>query len=286
MIVIFGATGSTGRPLVQRLVELGAPVRVAARNADQAKRLFPTSVDVVGADLSKPSTLPAALANATRVYCAVGGATGAPNLVELESGLIDAAAKAGVGHYVKISGIDAPDRVATIQQWHADIERHLESSKVPFTVLRPTFFFQNFLAFGRAVAQGVLPIPTGAGACSLIDARDIAACAATVLTSEGHRGRHYTLTGPQSLTHGDVAAVFSRELSRPVKHVDLPGPAFEAELTKLGLAPWFAQLLTDVYVTVFATNRAARVTNDVRELTGRAPRELSTFVHEHRAAFQ
>lgn len=287
MIVIFGATGSTGVPLVRRLVSEGRALRVAARDPARTRATLGVEVPTVTADVTKPATLRAALEGATRVYTAVGGATGTPDLVAAERALIDAAREAGVGHYVKVSGIDAsPEGPARIQRWHGETERHLEGSGVPFTVLRPTFFMQNLLGLAPAIAGGILPVPTGDARAAHIDARDIADVAAEVLTTEGHLGRRYTLTGPVALSHAEVAAALARELGAVVDFVDVPPEAFRDGGVRAGMPPWFADLLTDVYVTVFATGRASRVTGDVARVTGRAPRDLASFIREHRDVFR
>ena len=85
---------------------------------------------------------------------------------------------------------------------------------------------QNFLGLVRAIRAGALPLPTGEAKGSLIDARDIAEVAARVLTEPGHLGRVYTLTGPESLSHGDAARILSAELGREVRFIDVPAEAF------------------------------------------------------------
>jgi uncharacterized protein YbjT (DUF2867 family) len=287
MTTIFGATGSTGSHLVKTLLQAGQRVRVAVRDVDKARRLLGPGCEVVAADLARPETLPAALAGSKAVYTAVGGATGSLALVDWECRLIDAARAAGVQHHVKVSGIDsAPEAPSRIQRMHGTIERHLASSGVPFTVLRPSFFMQNFLGLAPAVRAGALPLPTGAGRAGLIDARDIAEVAARVLLDPGpHRGQRYTLTGPELLSHGDAARILTGVLERPVAFVDLPGAAFCQAGIDAGLPAWFAELLTDVYVEVFARDGVARVTDDVPRLLGRPARTLAAFVREHRAAF-
>ena len=107
MIVVFGATGSTGVPLVRRLVSEGRAVRAAVRDVAKARGLLGDGVELVRADLERPATLPGALEGAAAVYCAVGGPTGTTDLVAAERALIDAARAARVGRYVKVSGVDA-----------------------------------------------------------------------------------------------------------------------------------------------------------------------------------
>lgn len=285
MIVVVGSTGSTGAAAVAELKRRGHRVRATARHLERAAALHGEDVELVYADLQDPSTLGPALEGATGVYVAVGGATGSPELVALERRLIDIAQQVGVGHYVKCSGIDAPDGVAEIQRWHAAIEAHLVSSGLAYTILRPSFFMQNFLGLAPAIRAGALPLPTKDARAGLIDARDIGAVAAAVLSDPSHRQQVYTLTGPESWSHAEAAAILSGVLERPVSHVDLPEAAFAQAGADAGMPRWFAELLADVYATVFATGRAARTTPDVQRILGRAPTRLVDFVREHRSAF-
>ncbi|MFO0617405.1 MAG: NAD(P)H-binding protein [Polyangiaceae bacterium] len=291
MIILFGSTGNIGPHLLDCLRERGAigRTRAVVRSAEAARAKLGArldGVDVVEGDIEKHDSLARALDGGTVVYSGVGGATGTPDLVTHTQHLIDASARAGVRRYVHVSGMDAgPDAPSRIQKWHGAIEAHLRASSLAPTVMRPTFFFQNFFGLVPAIKTGALPFPTGEGKCALIDARDIAACAAAVLAGEGHEGKTYTITGPKALSHGEAAQIFTRVLERQVNFADLPGPAFEGALVQAGLPAWFAALLTDVYVTLFATSGAARVTSDVETLTGKAPRALETFVRDHRAVF-
>lgn len=289
---VFGATGSTGMSLVRELVGRGRKVRAGVREPARLARALSSvgldrdSVDIVRWDLEDPRTFDEALASVDRCYVAVGGATGTPGLVEAEQGFIDAARSHRVEHYVRVSGIDARlHSPATIQQWHGRIGEHLIASGVPYTILEPSFFMQNFLGLAPAIRSGVLPVPTGDGRAGLIDARDIALAAAAVLTDERHQGRRYVLTGPELFSHAEVASLMSRILEKPVRFEDLPMQAFEQSLVRAGLPAFFAFLLADVYDKVFRPGLAGRVTDDLEKLTGRPARTLGAFLREHRDAF-
>jgi uncharacterized protein YbjT (DUF2867 family) len=284
MIVVVGATGNTGSFLVNTLAKQGRKVRAVVRNLPLARERFGDHAELVVADLTQPETLSRALEGAKKLYVAVGGATGTPALVEVESRFIDRAKAAGVEHYVKVSGIDSrPNGDAKIQKMHGEIEEHLYRSGLNWTVLRPTFFMQNFLALAGAIQQGSLPMPTGAARASLIDARDISECAAAVLTGEGHDRQVYTLTGGELLSHADVAEQMSRVLEKKISFVDLPGAAFQQAIAGAGAPIWFAELLTDVYVNVFAAKKVERVSPHVEQLLKKKPRTLAGFLREHRA---
>ena len=292
MIVVVGPTGNTGSELIRELTRRGQRVRAAGRDPGRIESVLCAAgvareaFDVVTCDLREPATFDTTLDGAARLYVAVGGATGTPELVDVECRFIDAAKRAGVSHYVKVSGIDSlPDSPSTIQRWHATIVQHLRRSGLGHTVLEPSFFMQNFLGLAPMIRSGVLSLPTAAARAGLIDARDVARVAAHVLTEDGHLGARYVLTGPELLSHADAAHVFSCVLERAVSFQDLPADAFQAILTGAGLPEWFAFLLSNVYGTTFRSGAIARVTGDVERLTGRAPCSLATFVNEHRAAF-
>ncbi len=284
MIVVFGATSQAGPHLVKTLLAAGQRVRAVARDVSRTRGVLGAGVEVVPGDLERPETLAPALAGGRRVFVAVGGASGTPDLVAAEGRLIEAARAAGVERYVRLSGIDAlPDAPARVQRMHGEIDRHLIASGLPHTILQPGFFMQNFLGLAGAIRTGALPLPTGEAKGSIIDARDIAEVAARVLTGPGHLGRRYTLTGPEALSHAEVARILSDILEREVRFVDLPAAAFAQGGVEGGLPRWFADLLADVYQQVFAAGGCARVTDDVPRLLGRPARAFAAFAREHRA---
>ena len=113
-----------------------------------------------------------------------------PAQVQMETNFIEAARRAGVQHLVQFSGLGADiDSPARISRCHAMVERTLEESGIPFTHLRPNTFMQNILGAAPAIAsRGSLEQPMNDLTVSLVDVRDIAAVAATVLTEPGHIG--------------------------------------------------------------------------------------------------
>jgi uncharacterized protein YbjT (DUF2867 family) len=124
----------------------------------------------------------------------------------------------------------------------------------------------------------------GEGRVSGIDTRDVAAAAVAVLTGEGHEGRTYTLTGPEAFTFGEAAAAIGEVTGRPVTRVDIPPEALAAGMAQAGAPDWLAEDVAALQQE-YADGVGAAVTDDVRELTGRAPRTLRDFVREHADAF-
>lgn len=132
--------------------------------------------------------------------------------------------------------------------------------------------------------QGAFYYPAGDARVSHLDTRVIGLAAATVLTSEGHEGKAYDLTGREALTYKDIAETLSRVLGRTVSYVD-PGPeAFKSSMLGYGTPAWFVDALVD-YLRFCIEGGAAAVTDDFTKLTGKAPITYEQFVRDHAAEF-
>jgi uncharacterized protein YbjT (DUF2867 family) len=118
----------------------------------------------------------------------------------------------------------------------------------------------------------------------MIDPADVAATAAAVLTSDGHEGRTYELTGPEPVTFHDVAAQLSEATGRPVQFVPVPDAAALDGLRQAGLPDWLAANIVAVFA-MLRQDPAAQVTDAVHALTGRQPRHLSELLTGHAALF-
>jgi uncharacterized protein YbjT (DUF2867 family) len=201
LILVTGATGIVGSEIVKQLVEARQKVRVLVR--DPAKALkFGTGIEVVKGDLSKPETLVAAFAGVDKVFVLSNGL----DLPTLEANAFDAAKKAGVKHIVKLSGrhLDADFLAGTVlAQWHSESERRLRTLGITWTILRPGVFASNFLMW-LVREQGAVFLPVGDGRDTPTDPRDIAAVAVKVLTTPGHEGKVYELTGPEFLSYAEM----------------------------------------------------------------------------------
>src|SRR5690606_26904549 len=195
MIVVTGATGTIGSELVRLLAERGEQVRALSRRPQNADISVPATW--IQVDLADRGALPEALAGAEKLFLLTDNGE---DMVRLQKNAIRAAAKAGVEHIVKLSALGATDRSkSVIGLWHYNIERELRESGITWTMLRPHHFMQNLLDQRRAIAEeGVVRSPSQEGRIPFIDARDIAAVAAEVLTRSGHEGAIHTLTGSEA----------------------------------------------------------------------------------------
>lgn len=285
MILVTGATGQNGGATLRLLSAAGVPVRALTRDPAKAAALASLPhVEVVAGDMARPETLDGPLRGVDRVLL-ISSST--PNMVEVQSNLIDAAAKAGVRHVVKLSGIfaalDSPFRFAAM---HAQIERKLETSGLAFTHLRPgEFMTAYFRQAPNIVAKGMLLLPMAGARIASIDIGDVAAIAAKTLTEAGHEGRTYALTGPEALTMAEVAERLSRVAGKPIRYIDVPPEDAKKAQLAAGMPPYMADALAEL----FAERRKgveSRVTDTFYRLAGREPVRFETFAARHAAIFK
>jgi uncharacterized protein YbjT (DUF2867 family) len=283
VILVTGATGHVGSQLVELLAEAGTPARALIHSPDKAAPIQRLGLETALGDFDQPDTLDAAMAGCDHLFLLSPPNPGQP---EQERNVIDAAKRAGVADVVKLSVPGAaPNAGVVFGRWHAQIEQYLAQSGLAHTLLRPSYFMQNFLMSAQPVAeQGVLYGTTGEGRISYIDTRDIAAVAAQVLTGPGYHGTSYTLTGPEALTAAEVAERLSAVIGRQVRYVNLTSDAFGQALAAAGLPRWLVDALIEGN-TLLAAGHGATVTDDVARLTGRPPRTFEQFAADHRVAF-
>jgi uncharacterized protein YbjT (DUF2867 family) len=288
MILVTGATGNVGGQLLTLLGARGTPSRALVRSKERADTLRGYDCEVVVGDFADPDSLDAALARVERVFLV---SPYGPDTPRLEAAVVEAALRARQRfdvsvHVVKLSVLGAAeDSDVRLLRNHARSARQLQESGLPWTLLEPNSFLQNWLAGAAAVqATGALPSVTGEGAASYIDVRDVAAVAAHVLTSADHAGQRYVLTGPQPLTGTDLAAALATAIGRPVRAAQATSAEYAAWLRTAGMSDWQVETLVELQ-TAIAYGKFASVTDDVQHVTGRPARTAETFFRDHRAAF-
>ena len=283
MILVTGATGTIGTDVEKSLAAHGARVRALVRNPEKAKALG-AGVEIVKGDLGDAASVAAAMQGVGKLFLLVSAG---PEMVQQQSNAIQAAKKAGVKQIVKLSAIGAQKgSKLSLGNWHGLTEEELKSSGVPYTILQPHSFMQNFLMqAGSVKGQGALYGASGEGKIAFIDTRDIADVAAKVLTSNGHEGKTYLLTGPEALTYGQVAEKLGKAVGKPVKYVDVPPAEQQKSLLAMGLPDWLAADLAGMSA-VFAKGGGARVSSAVKDITGKLGRTVDNFARDFAKAFQ
>jgi uncharacterized protein YbjT (DUF2867 family) len=285
MILVTGATGLNGGELVRRLSARGVAVRALTRSLEKAAALSALpNVEVVAGDMAQPETLAAALRGVDRAMLI---SSSDPAMLEVQSAFIAAAASAGVKHVVKLSGImpelDSPFRFARM---HGEIERRLEASGMAFTQLRAGEFMPAyFRQVPSILAKGALFLPMENAKIASIDVGDIAEVAATVLTSSGHEGKIYPLTGPEALGMAEVADALSAATGKSIRYVNIaPDDAKNAQLAA-GVPPYLADALAELFAER-RKGKEAQVSPVAQTLLGRRPTSFAEFAVRNAAIFR
>jgi len=283
VILVTGATGLVGGAVVRELAARGVPIRVLVRSPEKAAALAGPTVEAVVGDFAQPASLDQALRGVTRALLISHHDT---SQVELQGNFVEAARRAGPVHVVKLSGLGTgPDSSLHSGRWHAETEAQIRKAGLPWTFLHPPYFMQNLLRAAPAIAShGVLTAAMKDGRIAMVDARDVAAVAAAALTIGGHAGQTYVITGPEALSHADVAATLSKAVGRPITYRDISLDAFREQLMAAGVPPWLVDVRVE-FSSALRENFAATVSDVVPRVTGRPARTLAAFVAEHAAPF-
>ena len=268
---------------MRELLQRGAAVRALVRDTARARRVLGEKVVLVTGDFSDNVRLDMAFSGADKALLL---APNTPDQAALEANLIAAALRAGTRHLVAFSGLGAdPESPARIARCHAVVERALVASGIPWTILRPNTFMQNFLASASAIASNGLRLPMRQCRVSLVDVQDVATVAATVLTEPGHVGATYDITGPQALAYTEIAEQLSEVAGRPIPYVDVAPAVFTAELLQAGLSEWEAAAVTELYLHV-SPSQGGKITDVIARVTGEAPVSFALFAARHADAFR
>ena len=280
MILVTGSTGNIASLLIPALREAGEQVRALVRDDTKAQQLRDLGVDVVIGAMEQPHTLKRAVDGVDKIYLLnPNGPTGAQHA----RNVIEAAIAFGRPYIVRQSAYGISK--SRIIQQHEEVEKELEQSGLSYAVVKPTFFMQNTMMAAETVAShGVVYMPCKDGRMGMVDVRDVAAVALKVLTSEGHEGKTYVLTGPASISFHDVAAGPSRAIGKEVAYVDVPLDAARESMLGMGMPEWTVDGFMELFEG-FSEGFADTTTPYVEQLTGHPARSFETFARDFAQAF-
>lgn len=279
-VLVTGASGKTGLRLVRELVSRGQAVRVLLRGSDTV-RLDPRVEAAIG-DFMDSASLAAALDGISRMYLLSAG----PDLEQHETNAIEAAKAARIELLVKHSVARAPDKSTGVLRRHRAGEERVMASGLAYVILRPDWFSSNALSWAETIkrqdaAYGIL----GDASLPIIDLEDIAVVAATVLTTDGHAGKTYELTGPETLTSEQQVAILADILGRPLKYVNIPDGTMRERMSQAGVPP----RQVDSMMGLFESLRNAghvEPSSDVKAILGREARSFRQWAQTNIAAFR
>ena len=205
-MILITTAGKVGSEAARLLTQQDESVRVLVRDPEKATALSQLGVHVAEGDLDDAASIDAAMDGVTSVVLV------SPAVPAQELNVIDSAARAGVGHVVKITSKASADSPIARQRGQAQIEAGLIASGLNYTLLRNNFYMQNFLMLAPAIAEtDSFGSSAGHGQVGFIDTRDVASVAAEIAAAPAeHVGETYLLTGPELLSYADVAETLSR----------------------------------------------------------------------------
>jgi uncharacterized protein YbjT (DUF2867 family) len=275
MILVTGAAGNAGGAVVRSLLDAGVEVRALVRSGSASA--VPSGAEAVFGDLNRPDTLRAAIAGVSAVFLLSGYEGIAETLAEIRG--------AGVERVTLLSSSAAPggDMNNAVARYHILSEQAVRESGLPWTFLQPNSFMTNTLQWVPQLREGdLIRAPFANVRIATIDPDDVGAVAAKALTSDGHEGQAYRLSGPESVLPADRARVLARVLGRELAFEGQSNDEARAEMSQL-MPPQYV----DAFFKFFAEGDLdeSHVLPTVENVTGRPPRRFEQWAAAHAEAF-
>ena len=284
MICVTGAGGTVSSELIKELVSAKVSFRAAYFSKNKAEAARTKGIDAVIIDYNRPEMLYEAFQGCDKLFLLGPNAL---NQTQLELNAVEAAKTVGVRHIVKQSVMGADEEAFSLALVHRPVEKAIVSSGMAWTFLRPNSFMQNVVTFmGETIkAESAFFTASGEAKISHVDVRDIAAVAVKALTDPTHAEKAYTLTGPEALTYDEFAKELSKVLGRPISHISLsPSDAKHGMLAE-GMPEAIVDRMLDLE-RYFRENQASRITNDIKQVTGRDPRRFAQYTRDCASSLQ
>ncbi|MCZ6858860.1 MAG: NmrA family NAD(P)-binding protein [Alphaproteobacteria bacterium] len=288
LILVTGATGKTGAPVVEQMLDRGYNVRALVHRLDErSARLAGLGAEIEPGDILDLQTVRAVMQGVGRVYFCF--TPHSEHLLKATANIAIAGRDEGIEALVNMSQISAreqADSPLAFQHWQA--EQILDWAGIGASHIRPTFFAEDLYLFtGKSIPEeGKIYLPFGTGKHAPVAAADIAAVVCGILDDpEPHVGQRYVVTGPKDMNVTEMADVLSDELASPVTYVDLPVEQWRTALVERAGMPEFlathlAAVALDHQDGVFSAQ-----TDIVERIGGRAPQSLAEFIRTHISEF-
>lgn len=273
-VLVTGASGKTGRRVVEQLVSMDIKPRVTSRTA--------SGVDIARFDWTAPETHRDALRGINAVYLVAP--PGVVDPLPIMRPFLEQALECGATRFVLLSASSLDEGGPVTGAIHAWLRSNVPS----WIVLRPTWFMQNFSEqqhLPTIVAEGAIYSATGDGRIGFIDAEDIAAVAVVALTEPDVESGDLILTGPETLSYDAVAALIAKATGRDIQHRRLTEKQMTDRFVTFGVPAGFAPGLAAMD-TAIAAGAEDRTTENVFKVTGRSAGSFQGFVSRNAAAWR
>lgn len=270
-ILVAGATGRVGRPLVEQLHQAGHQVRAITRNP--AKANFPAGVEIIEGDLTRPETIEKAMEGVVGLHLInFGGDDYSP--LQTGAEIVAMAEKAGIQRVTVLRGGEM-----------TSVEEAVQNSSLAWTFLNPVEFMSGAFDYAPSIrGEGVVRQPFANRKTAMVHDADIASVAAAVLTQDGHGGKSYPITGPEVLTPIKMVQIISQVIGREIQFIELSEEQGRAQWRQQG----FPEEVIEFFVMVQKDTPLIGVTvvPTVEEITGKPARTFAQWVAENAAAFR
>lgn len=259
--LVLGGTGKTGRRIAAGLQAKGLPVRVGSRSASPPF------------DWQNEAGWNACLDGAEAVYISYAPDLAVPGATNAIQAFVDRARRQGVERLVLLSGRGEAEAQAC--------EQIVQESQMEWTIIRASWFFQNFSegAFVDMIRSGQITLPAGETLEPFVDVDDIAEVAIAALTEPDHVGEVYEVTGPRLMSFGDIAADLSRATAREITYQQVPHEAFIAQVEASGAPKEVVWIMDYLFATVL-DGRNAHLTDGVQRALGRPAKDFTDYARE------
>ena len=260
-VLVLGGTGKTGRRIAAGLKAKGIPVRIGSRSATPSF------------DWNNDATWEASLHDVEAAYITYAPDLAMPGATDAIQAFVNRARQQGVQRLVLLSGRGEAEAQAC--------ERIVQESGLEWTIIRASWFFQNFSegAFVDMVHAGQITLPAGDIPEPFVDVDDIAEVAVAAFTEPGHVGEVYEVTGPRMMTFAEVAAELSKATGRTIQFVQVPHDAFVQGAQASG-APKDVVWMLDYLFSTVLDGRNAHLTNGIQRALGRPPKDFADYARE------
>lgn len=278
MILLTGASGTIGEATLAALRAGGQQIRVATRSPKKV----PKDVETVPFDWDDLDSYLPAMQGVEKLFLLT------PN-IERQVGYVlqavAAAKRSGVKHIVRLSVLGSESEPGIIlSRQHYAAERELKASGIAWTMLRPTFFMQNFVNYYGVDpnADSQIYLPQGRGKAAWVDAVDVGEVAAKVLSSNDYEGKVFELTGPQTLSAEEVIAMLGEELGHQYSYVDVPEQNVRQTMENAGMPLWLVDGFLELHALI-REGHSANLAGGVEEVLGRKPRSVRAWAQSLRS---
>lgn len=308
-ILVTGATGIVGSEVVKQLESSSSNhgiIRAAIHSQSKTNMLMHdnnvnnnnNNIEIVNIDYDKPETLSPALNNVDKLFLLT---LPAPNKIgDTFFNVVKESKKNGINYIVKLSVMGADlEPGTTIGRLHRQEEKIIEESGIPYTILRPNGFMQNFVRAGLIIrSKSAFYLPPGDAKVSFVDVRDVAAVATELLLTEGngsgqqHDNNAYDITGPEVLSYSQAAEILSKETGRKISYTETLEEDVRKGMKAIGMEDWYIDAMMEFYnnaLELYNINMGewwSRVTTVAEQITGRKPISFGQFAKDYADAFR